>query len=329
MQYLDDTQGAQTRGVGLVGTDPIEDMTTTSGKKYISNGKYNRIAASATDSEQGAFKYGRIDYPAIENYLNTDKVLTDAEKNDIWEIIKRLKNLEMQATTSSTEQGTTNGLVRFWKHNKNGKIIKVDKKYVRDVEKEAEYKALVDKLNEKLPGTFEWGGKNRRIIYTAPDNRQILLTSTEDPLFSTRKVVNGLKVRNFAEELLQKYLPELKFGNLEIAGNKGSFNNMIDIENTLGGYRVENTKFPGVFDTHDGYSQLLNTQKKLALKPGWSRIFQGYNFDNGPMRLYIRGTGPNPEPGMTTLSIPNGATPSLKRGNKIINRYVSKIKKRY
>ena len=48
------------------------------------------------------------------------------------------------------------------------------------------------------------------------------------------------------------------------------------------------------------------------------------------MRLYIRGTGPNPEAGMTTLSIPNGATPSLKQGNKIINkfRYVSKIKKR-
>ena len=56
--------------------------------KYISNGKYNRIAASATDSEQGAFKYGRINYPAIENYLKTNKVLSNSEKNAIGDIIK-------------------------------------------------------------------------------------------------------------------------------------------------------------------------------------------------------------------------------------------------
>jgi len=63
-------------------------MTVTSSNKYVSNGKYNRIAASATDSEQGAFKYGRINYPAIENYLKTNKVLSDSEKNTIGDIIK-------------------------------------------------------------------------------------------------------------------------------------------------------------------------------------------------------------------------------------------------
>ena len=130
-------------------------------------------------------------------------------------------------------------------------------------------------------------------------------------------------------EQVTKFTPKIINNNLNIAGT-GRFNNMPDIEGTLGGYKVENKKFPGTFDIYDGYSQLLNVQKRLAQKPGWSRIFENYDF-NKPMRLYIRGTGPNPETGMTTLSIPNGATPSLKQGNKIINRfkYVSKIKKRY
>ena len=328
MQYLDNVEGPKTRGVGLVSTEPIEDMTVTSSNKYVSNGKYNRIAASATDSEQGAFKYGRVNYPAIENYLKTDKILSDADKNSIWDIVKQLKELESKADVS-TEAGNTNGLVRFWKYDKRGKRIKVDDHYLRDLDLELKYKLLQKQLNNKLPGTFNYGGKNREIIYVAPNNRQILTTSTDNSNFASRNlVVDGLEVLNYMKQPVKKYKTKIVNNNLDIAGS-GSFNNMPDIEGTLGGYKVESKKFPGTYEIHDGYSQLLNVQKRLAEKPGWSDIFQGSNFDK-PLRLYIRGTGPNPEEGMTTLSIPNGATPSLKRGNKIINnKYVSKIKKRH
>lgn len=330
MQYLDNVEGPKTRGVGLVSTEPIEDITVTSGNKYVSNGKYNRVAASATDSEQGAFKYGRLNYPAIEEYIKTDKMLSDADRNSIYDIVQQLKELEGQAELSK-ETGNTNGVVRFWKYDKRGKRILEGNHYLRDLSLELRYKLLQRQLNDKLPGTFEYGGKNRQIIYVAPPNKQILTTTTDNPNFGIRDViVDGLEVVNYKGQPVKKFKTKIVNNNLDIAGS-GRFNNMPDIESTLGGHKVESKKFPGTYEIFDGYSQLLNVQKRLAEKPGWSSIFQGYGFDK-PLRLYIRGTGPNPEAGMTTLSIPNGATPSLKRGNKIINnkfKYVSKIKKRH
>lgn len=71
---------------------------------------------------------------------------------------------------------------------------------------------------------------------------------------------------------VSKFKTKIVDNNLDIAGS-GKFNNMPDIEGTLGGYKVENKKFPGTFDIHDGYSQLLNVQRRLAEKPGWSSIF--------------------------------------------------------
>jgi hypothetical protein len=71
---------------------------------------------------------------------------------------------------------------------------------------------------------------------------------------------------------VSKFKTKIVDNNLDIAGS-GRFSNMPDIEGTLGGYKVENKKFPGTFDIHDGYSQLLNVQRRLAEKPGWSSIF--------------------------------------------------------
>ena len=74
------------------------------------------------------------------------------------------------------------------------------------------------------------------------------LETHKDAIIEGNKVGLVLKIESDEE-----FTPKIINNNLNIAGT-GRFNNMPDIEGTLGGYKVENKKFPGTFDIYDGYS---------------------------------------------------------------------------
>lgn len=285
-EYLDATKGKQVRGVGLVNTTPVE-VTTTGEEVYAGRGNFGVNSFSVTNSKRASTKYGAIDYEKLTNDTQHSKVLTDQEKNEIFDIMKRMKEIDK------------NPLPKM-KDNTQGKF-KVTP------EEELEYISLGERLNELVPGTFEYGAKNRHILFRAPEERQILDISSTNNNFGYQKETLGLNLFDYRNAPVKSYTPA---GNLK----SGNFGNMVDAERTIGGYYKDSSLYGR--QLVKGWNQSDKVMELLKLR--YPHLFPLRIPKN--YRFYVRGTGPNGVSGdvdMITLQAPNGGVPGFKFGNKL------------
>lgn len=285
-EYLDATKGKQVRGVGLVNTTPVE-VTTTGEEVYAGRGNFGVNSFSVTNSKRASTKYGAIDYEKLTNDTQHSKVLTDQEKNEVFDIMKRMKEIDKNPLPKMED-------------NTQGKF-KVTP------EEELEYISLGERLNELVPGTFEYGAKNRHILFRAPEERQILDISSTNNNFGYQKETLGLNLFDYRNAPVKSYTPA---GNLK----SGNFGNMVDAERTIGGYYKDSSLYGR--QLVKGWNQSDKVMELLKLR--YPHLFPLRIPKN--YRFYVRGTGPNGVSGdvdMITLQAPNGGVPGFKFGNKL------------
>ena len=290
-ELADIKRGKQKRGVALVNTMPI-NITTTGQETYAGRGNFGLGSFSVTNHPGAVRAYGAIDYPKLVQHIKDSKMLTDNEKNNLYSYLKRMKELDKDPLSRMIEN--------------------TDAKIKLNPEEDIEYQNLISQVNKLIPGTFEYGGLNRHILYQALKEPQIINVSSKSDKF-------GVSSRNVAREQLPltdfqghrlmtfnpKYNPNKSTSVEQVHG--GYVGNILEAERLIGGYKYKN-KF-GNWEKEPGWNQTPSILQNLM------GLLRGTNG-----KFYVRGVGPNGVPGaidMVTLQVPNGGIPGFKLGNKL------------
>lgn len=290
-ELADIKRGKQKRGVALVNTMPT-NITTTGQETYAGRGNFGLGSFSVTNHPGAVRAYGAIDYPKLIQHIKDSKMLTDNEKNSLYSYLKRMKELDKDPLSRMTEN--------------------TDAKIKLNPEEDIEYQNLISQVNKLIPGTFEYGGLNRHILYQALKEPQIINVSSKSDKF-------GVSSRNVAREQLPltdfqghrlmtfnpKYNPNKSTSVEQVHG--GYVGNILEAERLIGGYKYKN-KF-GNWEKEPGWNQTPSILQNLM------GLLRGTNG-----KFYVRGVGPNGVPGaidMVTLQAPNGGIPGFKLGNKL------------
>ena len=290
-ELADIKRGKQKRAVALVNTMPT-NITTTGQETYAGRGNFGLNSFSVTNHPGAVRAYGAINYPKLTQHIKESKILTDQEKNNLYGYLKEMKKIDEDPLSRMTEN--------------------TDIKLKLSPEEDIRYQQLITEVNKLIPGTFEYGGLNRHILYQALKDPQIInVSSTSDKFGASGRNVEReqLPLLDFQGHRLMTFNPKYDPTNSRSVEqvHNGYVGNILEAERLIGGYKYKN-KF-GNWDKEPGWNQtpsILETLRGLL-----------YN-TNG--KFYVRGVGPNGVPGatdMVTLQAPNGGIPGFKKGHKL------------
>ena len=241
---------------------------------------------SITDIDN--LKYGWRELNAAEDFIKKAG-LSKAEEKMGLDLIKTLKKYEDPKKFLGKET---------WQGNLNLS------------EKEAkEYLEASHLFNRYMSNLLEFGTRNHRVVADAPDPRSIVRIMSDSPEFAAQTGGLNLNLVGF-NGILPSLTPLGK-------NKKSGFGNILDAERTIGGYTKKDMFDNDVFVP--GWNQNESIIKPLLIRNNPAN-------SNLVFPLHVKGVGPNPTPGMTTLQVEN-IYPSLKRGGNVIRKFKNRRKK--
>ena len=148
-------------------------------------------------------------------------------------------------------------------------------------EETEKYLELIQKYNKYMSDLLSFGTRNHRVVADAPSDKSIVTIISDS--------------KRFGDQLARLDLDLIGLGGIPLPAlsakrlnSRTKFNNILDAERTVGGWN----------DSRDAQAIILKNDKNLVFP------------------LHVKGIGPNPVNGMTTLQVDN-IHPSLKQGGYV------------